>query len=323
MTIQGKTAYPYITEFKKELFVSFAFVKDIGAFYISKNDEILKIYHYFNEDLFTSKLINLENVYWFLLLRKYLGEDEKENIDEIYEFIKKCEIFQEGKLGFKQAPNSPKKPDIWSTYYALASLKLIGLIKEYLASKGMDLINREIKDFILAHKKGNKFLHCLEIDCEICKKTSSQQNLYFAIESFILLGVDVRVNKSIFLSFLGDKKREPSIIFKLLCFKHLDLEYNVKDREIQYLLQFQKENGGFSFKKLTGRINTTFWITFALDNYSWLLDYNPVGIYSFINSTLNEILSENTSPNLIKLMDISKLIILLSIIWNKFINEIE
>ena len=80
MTIQGKTAYPYITEFKKELFVSFAFVKDIGAFYISKNDEILKIYQYFNEDLFTNKLINLENVYWFLLLRKYLGEDEKENV---------------------------------------------------------------------------------------------------------------------------------------------------------------------------------------------------------------------------------------------------
>ena len=53
------------------------------------------------------------------------------------------------------------------------------------------------------------------------------------------------------------------------------------------------------------------------------MDYNPVGIYSFISSTIKEILSVGTNPSLIKLMELSKSVILLSTIWKKFIDEIE
>ena len=67
--------------------------------------------------------------------------------------------------------------------------------------------------------------------------------------------------------------------------KYLDLESEVKDKEIQYLLHLQKEAGGFGFNQ-TANLNETFWIVYILNAYSWLLDYNPIGIYSFLNSNL-------------------------------------
>jgi len=326
--VEGKEAYPYITEFKKEQFESFALKKrrNIGEFYLHDYKKAVKFYRFFNDNLFSNKSINLENIYWFLLLRKYLKENKEENREEIYKFIKRCEINQDDQIGFNFFPNSKQKyPDIWSTYFALASLKLLGLLKEYLISNGRDIIKRSIKRFILNQKKGNSFLHCKNKDCPICTKTSPSRTLYFVIEIFILLGIDVRINKEQFRHYIGEHKRDPSLIFKILCLKFLDLGNTVKDKEIQYIQEFQRENGGFSFKtkKQIGKINTTFWVVNTLDIYSWLSDYNPVSIYSFTTSNISEILNAKSNLNFIKLMEFSKLIIILSIIWKKFIEEIE
>ncbi|TFG01402.1 MAG: hypothetical protein EU540_03785, partial [Promethearchaeota archaeon] len=325
--IKGKSLYPYLTIFKKEPFKSFFSVKsrEIGPFYISNSDEVIKFYQFFNKNILNERPLNLENVYYFLLLRKYLKEDKKENKKELYDYIKKCK-FSKGndKLGFKFSPYSnQKEPDIWSTYFALASMKLLGVLNEFLASKGQNQVAREIKDFVHPHNKGDRFLHCFVEDCEICKKTSSARTLYFALEILRLVGIDTRLSKDSFRSYLTDKKRDPLMVFKLLCFKLLDLDSNVNEKALQYLHQFQKENGGFSFKKIDGKINTTFWLVYVLDIYSWLINYNPIPIYSFINSKLNEILSEDSNRTLIKMMELSKLIIILSIIWKKFINTIE
>ena len=97
---------------------------------------------------------------------------------------------------------------------------------------------------------------------------------------------------------------------------------DVKDKEIQFLHQFQKENGGFSFSNIDS-IDTTFWVAYNLENYSWLLDYNPAGIYTFINKKLSEVLGNQANWSSSTLNKISKLIILLSFIWKKFIDEIE
>lgn len=323
--IEGKTAYPYITEFKKEPFKSFVLIKrkDLGSYYFSEYNKVVEFYQNFNKNLLDINALNLENIYWFLLLRKYLREDKKENREEIYNFIISCECSQDNKIGFKFFPNSQRPPDIWSTYFALASIKLLGLLEMYLTSKEENNAKAGVKDFILDHKKGNYFLHCLSKDCEICKKKSQARTLYFVIESFSLLGMDVRAKKEQFRSYIGVRKRDSSLVFKLLCLKFLDLDHEVNDKEIRYLHQFQKENGGFSFKEQIGEINASFWLVYVLHNYSWLIDYNPSGIYSFINAKLNEILSVPANWNLKKLVDVSKLIILLSLIWNTFIEEIE
>ncbi len=323
--IEGKTAYPYITEFKKEPFKSFAFIKrrDIGNFFLSSYDKAIHFYRHFNDNLLKHPDLNLENIYWFLLLRKYLKEDKETKSNEIYDFIKKCIVHVDNKLGFRFSPNSKNYPDIWSTYFALASLKLLGILNEFLSAEGTDQNIREIMNFILSHKKGNLFVHCLNADCKIDKKTSSTRTLYFVLESLILLGMNISASRDKFTSYLGSLKKDPSVVYRLLCLKFLDLEHDVDEKILQYLYQFQKENGGFSFKKINGDLNTSFWLVYALDNYYWLLDYNPVGIYSFLNSTLNDILSSESNRTIIKLMELSKSIILLSIIWKKFIDEIE
>jgi hypothetical protein len=324
--VDGKSSYPYITIFKKEPFRSFILLrkKEIGSFYIRKYDEVVEFYQFFNKNLLKEKPLNLENIYWFLLLRKYLKQDKKDNEKELYEFIRKCEFPKGDILGFKFSPYSnQKEPDIWSTYFALASLKLLGVLKEFFALHGQKQVIKGIKNFITPHNKGDILLHCLDKDCEICKTTSSARTLYFALEVLRFLGIDTRLSKDLFRSHLSDRKRDPSIVFKLLSLKLLDLDFNVKDKTLQYLHQFQKENGGFSFKKINGRINTTFWLVYVLDIYQWLLDYNPMGVYSFINYKLNEILSESSNRIPIRMMELSKIITLLSFIWKKFINNIE
>ncbi len=322
----NKTAYPYITVFKKEPFESFVLIKRkaIGSFFFSRYENISEFFIYFTKNLFNSSL-NLEHIFWFLLLKKYLKKDLQKNIKEqIYDFILQCEKIEGSSLGFRLSPYSPqKKADLWSTYFAMISLHLMGYLEIYLNSKGEEVILTQIKEFIQNHDKNERFVHCLEHNCEICKKASPARTLYYVLELFTILGIDVRTYKSKFSLYINRLKTEPSIVFKLLCLKYLDLEYKVEEDSIQYLHQFHKDDGGFSFKKEKGKINTTFWISYILENYAWLLDYNPSGIYSYININLNRILISKALWDAIGLIKFSKLIILLSIIWKKFIEEIE
>ena len=159
--VENKTAYPYITEFKKEPFKSYLLKnrKDIGNIYLSNYEKVLDLYNNYNEGLLDENSLNLENIYWFLLLRKYLKQKVDVFRDEFFNFIKSCEveIIEKDQQGFKSTPHSSKKPDIWSLYYALASLELLGILNDYLSSKGEDVIVRQTKNFIYAHKRNNGF----------------------------------------------------------------------------------------------------------------------------------------------------------------------
>ncbi len=325
--MENKTAYPYITEFKKEPFKSFLSTnrKDIGNFYLSNYEKILELYQLYNESLLNETSLKLENIYWFLLLRKYLKQKVDVFREEYLNIIKNCEvaIIEKDQLGFKSSPHSSKKSDIWSLYYTLASLELLGILNEYLSSKGDGVIVRQIKNFIYAHKKNNGFLHCFDKSCEECNNGPVAKTFYYVIESLLLLGIDVRVFKEQFRSYLKERKKDSTILYKLLSLKFFDLDLEVRDKEIQFLYQFQKENGGFSFIYQDEDIDTTFWIVNILHIYSWLIDYNPARIYSFITEKLDHIFRETTSWNLRILREVTQLVILLSIIWNRFIEEIE
>ncbi|MFX0023088.1 MAG: hypothetical protein ACFE9S_12245 [Candidatus Hermodarchaeota archaeon] len=322
--MDDKAAYPYITQFKKEPFKSFITIKrkEIKSFYCKNYDDLTKFYQYFNQNLLNAPQLNLETIYWFLLLRKYLKEDKNVHRDEIFKFIKNCEVHQYETVGFKSTPYTENIPDIYSTYLALSCLKTLGLLKEYLFSEKQTQIKGEIKNFVFTHKKGNIFLHCLEKECETCKNCHPAKILYYVLEIFSLLGVDVRNNRDQFRSFLSDRKRDSSLIFRFLCLKYLDLDSEVKDKDIQFLQQQQKENGGFSFGQ-EDTINTTFWLGYTLELYSWLLDYNPTGLYSYINQTLKEIITNKENWEFPKLNVVSKLVVLLSLVWQKFIDEVE
>ncbi|MHA1930888.1 MAG: prenyltransferase/squalene oxidase repeat-containing protein [Promethearchaeota archaeon] len=325
INIDQKSAYPYITKFKRESFKSFVIIKrkDIGRFYVRDYRKLIEFYNYFKENLLNEPNLTLENVFWFTLLEKYLKEEKKKKRDETFRFIKKCEIRENEQLGFKPSLNPQRYPDIYSTYFALVSLKNVGLLKEYFASEGQSHIKQEIKNFIISLKKGNKFLHCHDKECGICKSNSSAKTLFYVMEIFTLLGVDVRNSRDQFRSFIGEtKKKSNAIIFKFLNLKYIEIESDVKEKEIQGLHQHQKESGGYGFNQ-TENLDETFWIVYTLSLYSWLLDYNPSGVYTFINNKLNEILINKENWDVVHLVVSSKLIILLSLIWNKFISEIE
>ncbi len=325
--MENKTAYPYITEFKKEPFKSFVLAnrKDIGNFYLSNYEKVLELYQFYNESLLNATSLNLNNIFWFLLLRKYLKQKVDVFSEDYLNFIKSCEveIIEKDQLGFKSSPKSIKKPDIWSLYYALASLKLLGILNEYLFSKGEDVIVRQIKNFIYAHKKNNGFLHCFDKSCEECNDGPVAKTFYYVIESLLLIGIDVRVFKEQFRSYLKERKKDSAILYKLLSLKFFDLDSEVRDKEIQFLYQFQKERGGFSFIFEDEDVDTTFYVVNILHIYSWLIDYNPARIYSFITEKLDYIFREFSSWNLIILREVTQLVIILSIIWKRFIDEIE
>ncbi|MFX0082082.1 MAG: hypothetical protein ACFE94_10050 [Candidatus Hodarchaeota archaeon] len=323
--MEQKSAYPYITKFKKEPFKSFvnAEKRRIGNYYVKDFNKLVSFYKHFKKNLLKEKDLTLEVIFWFSLLRKYIKVEKKDGIDKIFKYIKSCEIRQYEQIGFKISHDPQKQPDIYSTYLALGSLKSLGLLKEYFSSEGQSHNKEEIKSFILSLRKGNSFLHCHDKECDICKEISPARILFYVLEIFTLLGIDIRNSREQFRSYIGDsKKKTRALIYKFLCLKYLDLESEVKDKELQYLLQFQKETGGFGFNQ-TENLNETFWIVYTLNVYSWILDYNPSGVYFYINTKLNEVLNSEINWTKIQLIETSKLIILLSLIWKKFIDEIE
>ena len=172
--MEDKSAYPYITDFKKEPFKSFALIKskDIQSFFLAQYDKVKDFVKKFEQGKLFERHFTLEHLYWFLLLKKFLKADYDENTQAYYEYIKKCEveILEKDQIGFKMQPTTEGLPDIWSTYYAFSCLNLLGYLKEYILSKvEIDLL-RKLKNFVYDHKRNEKFLHCLEKDCEIRKK---------------------------------------------------------------------------------------------------------------------------------------------------------
>ena len=226
--VENKTAYPYITEFKKEPFKSFVLAnkKDIGNFYLSNYNKVLELYQNYNLNLIKESSLNLEDLFWFLLLRKYIKQKVDDHSEVFLEYVKICEveIIEKDQLGFKSSPYSVKAPDIWSTYYALASLELLGKLQQYLASKGQDIIIEKNKNFIYDHKRNNGFLHCLDKQCELCNQGPLGETFYYVVESLMLIGVDVRVFKEQFRQYLRERKKDVSLIFKLLSLKFFDLD---------------------------------------------------------------------------------------------------
>ncbi len=324
--VKDNSAYPYVTVFKKKPFRSFTFAidDDIGSFFIPEYDKIVKIYRFFEKKLLNFRNLNLENIYWFLLLGKYLREDISINLKKIINFITGCEIFEENSLGFKFSPESKqRKPDNWSTFFALASLNLLGQLDAYLSTHSRENIKEKIINFIYKTRDKGRFIHCLNKNCTICQKTTPIRTSFFVIEALILLDFDIKLEQNVFLKYFNDLKKKYSIVFQLLSLKYFDLISDIETKHLKYLHQFQQNDGGFSFKENVGKINETFWIIYVLENYSWFFDYNRGKIYSFLSTKIKGLNHDYSSFNTLKLMDISKIILMCSFIWSKFIEEVE
>jgi hypothetical protein len=327
INVEDKSAYPYITEFKKEPFSSFLALqnRDIGSFYLNDYDKILLFYKNMSSKLENSDSMSLETIYWYLLLRKFLKEKMDDKKDFLYAYIQSCEvdIIERDQLGFVGSRNSIKSPDIRSLYYGLGSLEILGLLKSYLLSKGENEVVRKIKNFLYEHKTNHGFKHCNKKNCDICEKIHPSEMIYYVFEIYMLLGIDVRLFKEQFRYLQNEKFRQPDQIYILLCLKYLDLDREVREKDVQFFYEYQTTEGGFNFNQEVGDISQTFWFVYALKNYSWLIEYNPTSVFSFISHRLIRILSDTSQWTIESIPHISMLTILLSQIWNKFIEQIE
>jgi hypothetical protein len=308
--------------FKKKPFKSIIFKKsrEIESFFTKESERVEKFYSFYNKNLFINEVKNLEELYWFLLFQLHLKKDIIENGKEIINFVGGCEIIEEDSLGFKESPNSLQPySDLWSTYYALAILNLIGKNEDYFNPEKINMI----QNYVLRLKKNLDYLHCIDNKCEICKKNHQGKNLFYVLEIYTLLGIDVRLNKSVLNKSVNNIKNVQSIFFKLLCFKYLSLEYTVSEKEIEYIQQFLNIGDIIDPIEEKYSIDLSFWLIYSLDVYSWLFDYNPVSFFSYINQNLNKLLKSEINWNREQIYDISKLVICLSIIWKKFFQRFE
>ena len=78
-------------------------------------------------------------------------------------------------------------------------------------------------------------MHCHDKSCEECNNGPIAKTFYYVIETLTLIGIDVRVFKEQFRSYLKERKKDSSVMFKLLSLKFFDLDTDVKDKEIQFL----------------------------------------------------------------------------------------
>ncbi|MHA1341390.1 MAG: prenyltransferase/squalene oxidase repeat-containing protein [Promethearchaeota archaeon] len=319
--------YPYISRYKKEQWYPFSITKMIPDYYIPDHKKILDYYRAVTYNLMKIRGLNIENIYWYLIMGKYLGINflQLPIRNEIVDFIKKCETWDGDLLGFKFSPYSTQKnADIWSTAFALASLKILGQLKTYFASNYEASTKNAIKKFIFSCKRKKKFLHCRK-NCDICRKTSEFRTLYSVLEALLILDEkSINYNNEI-IPMLKEAKYEnnPKNLFRLLCMKFFNLS-DVSPKELVYFLNFQKADGGFNLKNVNiSNLNETFWISYLFENYKSLSSYPRGNIFSYIVQNLKYINVQKEAMDPLKIMEYAKLIVLLAIVWNNLIDGLE
>ena len=320
--------YPYIMNYKKPQWYPYSLVKVIPDFYIPYFDLMMKYYEVVSDKILNYRNVNLENVYWYLILGRYLKVDIEKlrYIDEIIIFVKSCEMKDgDNFIGFKFSPYSPQKgPDTWSTSFALVILKLLGKLNEYFADPQEPQLKKKIRGFIMSCKTKNSYLHCKH-KCQICKKTTEYKTLFSVLESLLVLDGTSRSLENEILPLITKNNvgNNPKNLFRLIDLKFFSSFEGVKDSEIEYFSSFQRSDGGFNFSKPVGNINESFWIAYTFENYKYLAEYARGNLYPFLLKKLKSIDLKNDINDSIKLMEYSKLVVILASLWKNLIEDLE
>ncbi|MBN2157473.1 MAG: hypothetical protein JW776_15615 [Candidatus Lokiarchaeota archaeon] len=321
--------YPLVSIYKKPQWYPFTSLKTIPQVFLPHRDLLEHFFKEISDHVLSHDNLNLENLYWYLLLGKYLGVNlHKLPIkDEIYKLTTKCAVETEDQLGFQFLPFSDSSPDIWSTDFALVIFHLLGKLEDFLY-QDFDL-NRKSKvlNFLLSCKRNSHYVHCRS-NCSVCKKTSEEKTLFHVLDILLLLGGDgIHSYRSVMLNSLKSLKlgNIPQNVFRLLDLRFLGSYEDVTDEQLQYFESFQKEDGGFSFStKSSSSINETFWIVYLFDNYRFIYrDFHPGRVYSYLIAQIQSIDPIPDAKNPIKLMEFAKVTIMLTFVWENLVDELE
>ena len=321
--------YPLISTYKKPQWYSFTSLKTVPQVFLPHRNVLEQYYAGVSEQILNYSELNLENLYWYLLLGKYLGVNlHKLPIkEEIYKLVLKCGIETEDQLGFRFIPFTENSPDVWSTNFALVILYLLGKLEEYLY-QGFDL-NRKSKvmNFLLSCQQDSHFVHC-KLNCSVCKKTSEQKTLFHVLDTLLLLGGDgIHAYRAVIMDSLKAIKlgNIPYNVFRLLDLRFLGSFEDVTEDQLNYFESFQKEDGGFSFSssKPESSINETFWIVYLFESYRFMIDYHPGKVYSYLIHQIQSIDPHEDGKSPLRLMEFAKITIMLTFVWENLVDDLE
>ena len=261
--------------------------------------------------------LTLKELFWFLTCARYLKMLDRVDINFTYSYIKSCFYNSSSAVGFVSKPISGDyavtpiskqvAPDIHSTFYALASLKCINKFNEFFTSLQVLDTSMKIRGFILNLKSKNGFKHCASKTCNFCITEPRTSNSYFAVLSLLLLGDENQAVRQKVPAKSKDAEGLYDYCFALLLKKFLK-DKNVDVDELYLYNQFQRKDGGFKIgeKTATSDVDETFWITYTLENYSWMIDYNRGGVFSYLLEKFRFFKPGEDTQNLESLIDYSR-----------------
>ncbi|MHA1899142.1 MAG: prenyltransferase/squalene oxidase repeat-containing protein [Promethearchaeota archaeon] len=303
----------------------------IPDFFIPHYETVLNFFKGVSEQLLKYPNLDLEVIYWYLMMVRYLQVDLNKMptmTKELFKFVKKCEIKKDDDVvGFKLSPRSKQtEPDIWSTAYALIILKSMGKLSQYLTDPSIGVSHNQIKMFVESCRNKREYVHCLS-NCEICKKTTVYRTVFSVLEIFLSLYGDnmPRMDKRDIIEMI---KKSPGNsaknVFRLIDLRLVNYAEIVNPDELEHFANMQKKDGGFSFNNnQPSNLNATFWVGYLLESYRSMVDYSRGKLYAYIVQKIKGIDIINDVRDASKLIQVSKLIILLNFVWRNLVNELE
>lgn len=221
---------------------------------------------------------DLERTFYALLSSSFLDSLKNFNqllIKKIGEFIFR---FRAPIGGFFSLHNW--NPDVWSTFYAVAALKILGL------QLNEDEKKQTIR-FLLENRKSDGFFsHCNNKDC-LCGTHPTYKSTFFAIACLYLLGSLDVINEIKFSRALLKRieKNEIDKYYLILTYYLLNPRETLKDDYLlAFITQFQGPDGGFGKKTESTSINDTFWISSCFISFLLSHKLNKGKMLEYISS---------------------------------------
>ena len=222
---------------------------------------------------------SIEIVFWTLAFLFQIGKIEIVDKKLIEKYISTLK-HKDG--GYKLSENF-NNPDIWSTFYCIASLKLLDLD---------DNIREKDKEFVLKSQNRNSasdggFIHCRQKVCHFnCNGKTSVKSSFFALSTLKLLYQLDEIEKEPLLKFLKKNiSGEKSQIYQLFCLDILNqLENAEKNKFEKTISSWQIPKSGFGSSGKFPSIDSTFWAIISLGLLGGLKQVDFGGILEFFQT---------------------------------------
>jgi len=218
-----------------------------------------------------------EILFWTLLFLYQIGKIEIVDKKLIEQYI----LSLKHKDGGYKLSETFIIPDTWSTFYCIASLKLLGFD---------GLIREKDKEFVLKSQNRGPggdggFIHCQHKDCHFnCNGKSSVKSSFFGLSTLKLLYQLSEIDKDTLSKFLKKNvSGEKNQIYQLLCLDIInELEIIEKKKFQEVISSWQIPKSGFGSSGKFPSIDFTFWAILSLGLLGELKQVDFGGIFEFL-----------------------------------------